>query len=113
MNEKSIVLTKDIAEIFNRNRPEREKYKTTSVGWIIRELGFNKVHTRDGKGWLINKDRLKYWQQIYQIEETSIEKGQKGQKGHQPQPAFSSERSRICEEPFCRRHPRGMDQIRC
>jgi len=49
MNEKSIVLTKDIAEIFNRNRPEREKYKTNNVGWIIRELGFNKVHTRDGK----------------------------------------------------------------
>ena len=83
MNEKSIALTKDIAEIFNQNRPEREKYKTSSIGWIIRELGFNKVHTKTGKGWLINKDRLKYWQQIYQIDEASPEKGQKGHNSHQ------------------------------
>lgn len=87
MNEKSVALTKDIAEIFNRNRPEREKYKTSSIGWIIRELGFNKVHTKEGKGWLINKDRLKYWQQIYQIDEAFPEKGQKGHFGHQPQQA--------------------------
>jgi len=88
IKEKSIALTKDITEAFNSTRKEKEQWKTRSVGCLVRRLGFNKVHTGQGKGWLIDNDRLEYLQQIYGIIENTVppppEKGQKGQKGHEP-----------------------------
>jgi hypothetical protein len=86
IDEKSIVLTKDIAEAFNSSRKEKEQWKTRSVGWLIRRLGFNKIHTGQGNGWFIDKERLTYLQQIYGItEEANMplpEKVQKVQKVH-------------------------------
>ena len=69
INEKSIVLTKDIAEAFNLCRKEKEQWKTRSIGWIIRRLGFDKIHTDQGNGWLIDKERLTYHQQTYALNE--------------------------------------------
>jgi len=90
INEKNIALTKDIAEAFNSSRNDKEQWKTSSIGWLVRRLGFEKVHTHTGKGWLIDKERLTYLQQIYGITEQpdtpSPEKGQKGQKGHAQKP---------------------------
>ncbi len=86
IDEKSTVLTKDIAEEFNSSRNDKEHWKTRSIGWLIRRLGFDKIHTKKGNGWLIEKERLTYLQQIYGITETpdnpSPEKLQQVQKVH-------------------------------
>jgi len=82
-DEKNIVLTKDLTEIFNSNRLEGEKWKTRSVGWKLRGLGFIKIHTGQGNGWLIDEDRLRYLQQIYGLETPSPEKVQNIQKVHE------------------------------
>lgn len=79
-NEKNIVLTKEVAESFNASRLDKEKWKTKSVGWILRRLGFNKVHTEKGNGWLIEEDRLAYLQQIYSVDTPIPEKVQDIQK---------------------------------
>jgi len=79
-DEKNIVLTKDLTEIFNSNRLDGEKWKTRSVGWKLRGLGFIKIHTGQGNGWLIDEDRLRYLQQIYGLETPSPEKVQNIQK---------------------------------
>ena len=54
--------------------------------WLIRRIGFDKIHTKNGNGWLIEKERLKYLQEIYGItnqqEETAVEKVQQVQKVH-------------------------------
>ena len=82
-DEKNIVLTKDLTEIFNSTRLEGEKWKSSSVGWRLRGLGFIKIHTGQGNGWLIDEDRLRYLQQIYGIENPSPEKLQNVQKVHE------------------------------
>jgi len=82
-DEKGIVLTKDLTEIFNSTRLDGEKWKTRSVGWKLRGLGFIKIHTGQGNGWLIDEDRLRYLQQIYGIETASPEKLQNVQKVHE------------------------------
>ena len=81
-DEKNVVLTKDIADIFNSERSEREKWKTTSIGWKLRGLGFIKIHTGQGNGWLIDEDRLGYLKQIYGIGTPSPENVQKVQNVH-------------------------------
>lgn len=81
-DEKNIAMTKDIANAFNEDRLDREKWKTTSIGWKLRGLGFIKVHTRKGKGWVIEKSRLESLKRNYGINGTPPEKGQKGHKGH-------------------------------
>jgi len=81
-DEKNIAMTRDIANTFNEDRPDREKWKTTSVGWKLRGLGFIKVHTRKGKGWVIDKNRLESLKRNYGLSDTPLEKGQKGHKGH-------------------------------
>jgi len=68
-DEKNVVLTKVLAEKFNESREEKETWKTKSIGYLVRRLGFEKVHTRNGNGWLIDKDRLSYLLQVYGIEE--------------------------------------------
>jgi len=84
INEKNVALTKDIREMFNLSRDPKEQWKTRSVGWLVRKLGFDKVHTGKGNGWIIDKERLGYLQQIYGINENvsnaSQEKVQKIQK---------------------------------
>ena len=60
-------MTSKIAEIFNENRPEKEKWKNRSIGWKMRELGFISHRTNQGHGWIIPPDRLEYWKQIYGV----------------------------------------------
>lgn len=81
-DEKNVAMTRDIANAFNEDRPDREKWKTTSIGWKLRGLGFIKVHTRKGKGWVIEKNRLESLKRNYGIDIPPLEKGQKGHKGH-------------------------------
>jgi hypothetical protein len=86
IDEKGIVLTKDIAVEFNSNRNEKEQWKTRSIGWLIRRRGCDKIHTKKGNGWLIDNERLKNLQEIYGITETQEnpypEKVQQLQKVH-------------------------------
>lgn len=63
--EGSVMLTKDITEKLNVNRLEKEKVKTRSVGWIIRRLGFEPRHTKNGNGWYYDKERIAYLKTIY------------------------------------------------
>lgn len=70
-DEKNIVLTKDLTDVFNSSRDDKEKWKTKSIGYLVRRLGFEKTHTRNGNGWLIDKDRLSYLLQVYGIEEAT------------------------------------------
>jgi len=65
LKENNVILTKDVADKLNANRKENEKFKTNSVGYIIRRLGFEPRHTRRGNGWFYDIDRLKYLQAIY------------------------------------------------
>jgi hypothetical protein len=82
IDEKNIVMTKDIADIINKDSSDRDKWKTSSLGWKVRGLGFQKVHCGSGNGWLINKKRLAYLAQDYGIKETSPKNIQKVQKVH-------------------------------
>ena len=82
-DEKNIALTKDMTKLFNAERSEREKWKTNSVGWRLRGLGFINVHTGQGNGWIVDESRLRYLQQIYGVVPPSQEKLQKLQKVHE------------------------------
>lgn len=79
--ENNIVLTKDVANKLNETRAEKEQFKTSSVGWIIRRLGFEPRHTRAGNGWLFDKDRIDYLRSIYLGSDTTAEKGSQGSQG--------------------------------
>jgi hypothetical protein len=63
----------------------------------MRRLGFTKVHTSQGNGWLIDKDRLTYLEQIYFRDTLSLEKVQAVQKVQQ-EPFFRS--CVICHKPI-------------
>lgn len=78
----NVILTKDVAEKFNENRVEREKVKAAFIGWAIRRLGFEPRHTRQGNGWLFDRERLNYLKQIY-LGEPLAEKGSQGSQGSQ------------------------------
>ena len=57
--EEKVILTKDIRETLNMDIPKRERFKTTTVGRIMRRLGFLPKHTRRGNGWVWNDSRVK------------------------------------------------------
>lgn len=57
--EEKVILTKDIRETLNADIPKRERFKTTTVGRIMRRLGFLPKHTRRGNGWVWNDSRVK------------------------------------------------------
>jgi len=63
--EENIFLTKNLAEEFNKDRNEREKWKSRSIGRLMRRLGFEMRHTRMGNGWYIDLERLRYLKEIY------------------------------------------------
>jgi hypothetical protein len=50
---KGVIATKDVADTFNTYRPEKERWKTQSVGRVISRLGFNNARTVTGTaGWM-------------------------------------------------------------
>lgn len=65
VDEKGVAMTKDIAAVFNETRLEREQWKTRSIGWKIRGLGFLNVNTGHGKGWVIEPNRLESLKRNY------------------------------------------------
>jgi hypothetical protein len=77
----NVILTKDVTEKFNSDRVEREKVKSSYVGWTIRRLGFEARHTRHGNGWLFDRERLNYLKQIYLSEPSLAKKGSQGSQG--------------------------------
>lgn len=89
----NVILTKDVTEKYNASRVEREKVKTGYVGWAIRRLGFEPRHTRQGNGWLFDRERLSYLKQIYLGEPSMhqyalgepslVKKGSQGSQGSQ------------------------------
>jgi len=99
-DNRSIVLTKDLAERFNLNRSDKDKYSTRSIGWIMSRLGFVKMHTKIGNGWKMEEDRLRYLQQIYGIEPPSLEKVQEVQQVHQPEERPFFKACVLCGKPI-------------
>jgi hypothetical protein len=81
--ENCIILTKDITERLNANRLEKERLKTSHVGWIIRRLGFEPRHTRRGNGWHYDKERIAYLKAIY-LTDATAKKGSQGSQGSRP-----------------------------
>jgi len=79
--EDNVVLTTELAETFNQKRSEREKWKSSSIGRIMRRLGFQKAHTRQGNGWLLDVERLHYLKEIYLGGGGPVEKGSHGSHG--------------------------------
>lgn len=67
---RNIVFTKDLTEMFNANRLEKDQWKSKSIGWIMRRLGFSQRRTGQGRGWFVNPERLSYLQQGYGIKST-------------------------------------------
>jgi len=57
--EEKVILTADVKETLNKNISEKEQFKTSSVGRIMRRLGFLPKHTMRGNGWLWDESRVK------------------------------------------------------
>jgi len=105
ISEKNVALTREIADTFNSSRKEKEHWKTRSVGWLVRKLGFEKVHTGQGNGCFIDRERLTYLQQIYGITENPLPPPpEKVQKVHEPiDDAFASLCCFGCHKPLDRK----------
>ena len=56
--EEKVILTMDIAETLNKDIPDREHFKNTTVGKIMRRMGFLPKHTKKGNGWIWNDKRV-------------------------------------------------------
>lgn len=63
--EEKVILTKDIRTTLNVDIPKKEQFKTTTIGRIMRRLGFLPKHTRRGNGWLWNDIRVTLLQKRY------------------------------------------------
>jgi hypothetical protein len=57
--EKRVILTVDVTNTLNKDISEKERFKSLSVGRIMRRLGFLPKHTRRGNGWLWDESRVK------------------------------------------------------
>lgn len=54
-----VILTVDVTETLNKNISEKERFKSLSVGRVMRRLGFLPKHTERGNGWLWDESRVK------------------------------------------------------
>jgi hypothetical protein len=54
-----VILTVDVTETLNKNISEKERFKSRSVGRVMRRLGFLPKHTGRGNGWLWDESRVK------------------------------------------------------
>jgi hypothetical protein len=71
--EDMVILTSDIAETLNKDIPKKEQFKNTTVGKIMRRLGFLPKHTRKGNGWIWNDSRVQLLRKRYLPEGTPSE----------------------------------------
>jgi len=78
-----VILTKDIRDTLNEDIPEKERFKTTTVGKILRRLGFLPKHTRRGNGWIWNDSRLKLLKSRYLPGDIPPLEGSQGSQGSQ------------------------------
>jgi len=82
--EDKVILTKDIRVTLNEDIPEKERFKTTTIGRIMGRLGFLPKHTRRGNGWIWNDSRLKLLKNRYSPEGgTHPGEGSQGSQGSQ------------------------------
>jgi len=66
--ENSVLFTKTVADKFNEDRNEREKWKTASIGRLISRLGFIQKRGPNGeRGWFWDKERIEYLKERYHI----------------------------------------------
>jgi len=67
--ENNVLLTKTIADKFNADRNDREKWKTRSIGRLISRLGFlqKRIAGTGKRGWFWDKERIEYLKQRYGI----------------------------------------------
>jgi len=101
--EEKVILTTDIAETLNKDIPKKEQFKTTTVGRIMRRLGFLPKHTRKGNGWIWNDSRVELLRGRYLPGGTPSEKpSQPSQLSHDLQiqlnPVAPSEPAEKCEQ---------------
>jgi hypothetical protein len=68
--ENRVVLTKDIRETLNEGLPEKERFKTRTVGRIMSKMGFISKHTMQGNGFIWDQNRIKILKDRYLPEET-------------------------------------------
>lgn len=73
--EENVILTKDIRDTLNQDIPKKEQFKTTTVGRIMRRLGFLPKHTMRGNGWMWNDSRVSLLKMRYFPGDTTPGKG--------------------------------------
>lgn len=71
--EDRVILTADIAETLNKDIPKREQFKNTTVGRMMRRLGFLPKRIRKGNGWIWNDSRVVLLRRRYLPELTPTE----------------------------------------
>jgi len=57
--ENRVILTKDIRETLNEGLPEKEKFKTRTIGRVMSKMGFISKHTNQGNGFIWDENRIK------------------------------------------------------
>jgi hypothetical protein len=72
--EENVILTKDIRDTLNIDIPKKEQFKTTTVGRIMRRLGFICKHTLRGNGWVWNDSRVQLLKSRYLPRDDTSEK---------------------------------------
>jgi len=98
--EEKVILTKDIRETLNVDIPKRERFKTTTVGRIMRRLGFLPKHTHYGNGWLWDDSRVKLLRQRYLPGGYTPREGSHHSPSSQIQltPVLEAEKCELCGE---------------
>jgi hypothetical protein len=101
--EDMVILTSDIAETLNKDIPKKEQFKNTTVGKIMRRLGFLPKHTRKGNGWIWNDSRVQLLRKRYLPEPTPPEMPSQPSHHSQPSqipltPVLEAEKCELCGE---------------
>lgn len=66
--ENQFIETKAVANKFNEGRSDKEKWKTRSIGYLIRRLGFEPKRGTGGvRGWKWDSKRIEYLKKRYRI----------------------------------------------
>jgi hypothetical protein len=69
--ENSFIETKEVAKKFNEERNEKERWKTRSIGRLIRRLGLDPKRGTGGKrGWIWDQKRIDYLCKRYRVDPT-------------------------------------------
>jgi len=95
--EEKVILTKDIRNTLNEDIPQKERFKTTTVGKIMHRLGFLPKHTRRGNGWVWNDSRVSLLKSRYLPEATPSGEGSQGSQPSHLDPVNPNKPAERCE----------------